>query len=455
MSNSQPMGRGKETKWSLLLNIHAPHSDTAQPDISPICRPEKAFPNLPHSTKPSASMDTLEPHSCHSCRDRFLLYDDSRSEYRFPFGNWRIWDGGKAPITIGDLEHLAAGGCLFADYILNKLQTNKTPSVNLDELQVVRYTPAKYEDYSDSLIVGLPGEYPSWAKLSLIAKPDCANPISGFMPTRILEIDDAAQALILREQPSVAPYAALSYCCGNSCGAHAIALSRETLERSDGEVRLENAALPHSIKDAVEVVSRALGLRYLWVDALCIIKGDRDDVAREEGFLHPRFPLGAKASSVAFELPYRYKDGAVCTVIATDEDVSVGYSNPLSGRAWGFQEFVLSPRVLAYDQMGAMWFCREQQVKTDGFDCGLDATWCRPRLKELANTTETNVLSPTELGSRSHNRAEFCYEIWNTLVQVFMMGALAYLEDRLPSLAGIALRMASHTGAFVVLVFHP
>ncbi|KAI0123688.1 hypothetical protein BJ170DRAFT_736230 [Xylariales sp. AK1849] len=38
----------------------------------------------------------------------------------------------------------------------------------------------------------------------------------------------------------------------------------------------------------------------------------------------------------------------------------------------------------------------------------------------------------------------FCYNLWVTLVQVFMAGNLTYFQDRLPALAGIAERLGQH-----------
>ena len=43
--------------------------------------------------------------------------------------------------------------------------------------------------------------------------------------------------------------------------------------------------LPPAIQDAIRL-TRLLGLRYIWIDALCIIQDDRDDWTREASKMH-------------------------------------------------------------------------------------------------------------------------------------------------------------------------
>ncbi|KAH7111152.1 heterokaryon incompatibility, partial [Dactylonectria estremocensis] len=72
-------------------------------------------------------------------------------------------------------------------------------------------------------------------------------------------------------------YVALSYCWGSDLSGVVTTLS------SNVEPHLQGIAvnsLPQIIQDAVRVY-RELGLRYLWVDSLCIIQDDRKDWAQE------------------------------------------------------------------------------------------------------------------------------------------------------------------------------
>lgn len=70
-------------------------------------------------------------------------------------------------------------------------------------------------------------------------------------------------------------YARLSYCWG---GDQIVKTTRKTLEQM---IRgIEVSTLPQSLQDAV-TVARQMGVRWLWVDCLCIIQGDSLDWAIE------------------------------------------------------------------------------------------------------------------------------------------------------------------------------
>jgi len=53
-----------------------------------------------------------------------------------------------------------------------------------------------------------------------------------------------------------------------------------TANIQDHTKAISPSALPKTFQDAVEV-TRAIGLRYLWIDSLCIVQDDRDDWLRE------------------------------------------------------------------------------------------------------------------------------------------------------------------------------
>lgn len=127
--------------------------------------------------------------------------------------------------------------------------------------------------------------------------------------------------------------------------------------------------MPKTFRDAV-FVARFLGVRYLWIDSLCIVQDDRDDWEREsaqmssiykrayltiaalragsdsEGFLHPREPASARSCFAqgvhiypAVENHCHYDDKWFGGIIARE---------PLSLRGWTLQERYLSRRMLSY-----------------------------------------------------------------------------------------------------------
>lgn len=108
-----------------------------------------------------------------------------------------------------------------------------------------------------------------------------------WAPTRLLALD----SLRLVETANAGleddghQYAALSYARGNTSPDMAVQSSLENLEERRQGINL--AELPRTFREAV-VVCRALGVRYLWIDALCILD-DTEDRNREIALMHKTF----------------------------------------------------------------------------------------------------------------------------------------------------------------------
>ncbi|OAL48110.1 HET-domain-containing protein [Pyrenochaeta sp. DS3sAY3a] len=109
----------------------------------------------------------------------------------------------------------------------------------------------------------------SWLSTCL-SEHSCLSSGSVPLPTRVIDLDSpnlAKPRLHVPPPGSLGQYAALSYCWGSS---PPFTTSSANLEERMRGFRLSE--LPATIRDAVRV-ARALGMKYLWVDALCIIQG--------------------------------------------------------------------------------------------------------------------------------------------------------------------------------------
>jgi hypothetical protein len=100
----------------------------------------------------------------------------------------------------------------------------------------------------------------------------CSPQIATTLPTRLIDVglEPCANIIKLRKSQELknGRYPALSYCWGteqNFC----------TTNKSiaDMEQGVPISLLPKGLQDAV-MVTRALGLCFLWVDAICIIQDD-------------------------------------------------------------------------------------------------------------------------------------------------------------------------------------
>jgi hypothetical protein len=91
----------------------------------------------------------------------------------------------------------------------------------------------------------------------------CMQRVASPLPKRILEI--GITHICLREQPGISAwYACLSHCWGPD--GPTLKLGADTVERLREGVLASD--LPKTFRDAVEVCHH-LGIRYLWIDALC------------------------------------------------------------------------------------------------------------------------------------------------------------------------------------------
>jgi hypothetical protein len=143
--------------------------------------------------------------------------------------------------------------------------------------------------------------------------------------------------------------------------------------------------LPRTFQEAIDIIRR-LGVRYLWIDALCIIQGDTTDWLREAPqmvsiYQNAYLAVAATASSDSnggcyrttpsecYERKFMYgsKRGGIPVYVreaiphfdghSTDE--VAGREFPLLQRAWVYQERILSSRMLHFCNKELLLECKE------------------------------------------------------------------------------------------------
>lgn len=109
--------------------------------------------------------------------------------------------------------------------------------------------------------------------------PGCELPDLPPLPSRVLDVGAAGDAhdpfLYVPEDESGqrGSYVALSYCWGEDSGAFVVTTSANIHERRAG---IPLCSLPTTLREAV-YITRRFNIRYLWIDALCIIQGSEED----------------------------------------------------------------------------------------------------------------------------------------------------------------------------------
>jgi hypothetical protein len=210
------------------------------------------------------------------------------------------------------------------------------------------------------------------------------------MPTRVIDVGDGeAMHLFLRDKGETSQevdYVALSHCWGKLIEEQKKEWRDTTGNKEDWNTTKGNkerrkqgfliTELPQTFQDAI-IVTRELGLRYLWIDSLCIIQDDHGDWATESQKMEAVFKnayctiaaTSAEDSTKGFlnrpegkDLQYEMVPECshgkvyVCTSIGNDFDGDV-MKGILNTRAWVFQERALSRRTIHFTKRQTYWEC--------------------------------------------------------------------------------------------------
>ena len=267
------------------------------------------------------------------------------------------------------------------------------------------------------------------------------------LPTRVIDVSpvehpDVPKLVETKGAPGY--YVALSYCWGLDQVGLTTTSNLETREQ-----RLDLSDLSQSSRDAI-TVTRNLGIKYLWIDAICILQDSADDKVIElasmcriyqqatvtivaasatsasQGFLEDRKP-----PAPALQIPFWAPDDSLTTVYLRPEELYNDEKEPINSRAWTLQEQLLSPRLLIYATHTLQYQCREQTVN-------------------LGNS----IHAPTQLESRRYlgvldhiseeTRDQAVGRVWVDIIRMYSQRQLSFQEDKLTALAGVAEAFSSH-----------
>lgn len=275
----------------------------------------------------------------------------------------------------------------------------------------------------------------------------CSDQYPGRLPKRVIDVgsqNDSSIPKLYTTHGEKAQYVALSYCWG---GPQSGKLENNNLRQYC--VALDTRKLSQTVQDAIHVV-RAVGLRYLWVDAICIIQDDDNDRATEisvmsQIYQRALFTIAAESAqsarngflekkqrpSPSYRVPFRCQNGRFGTMsmhLDTDaDDISIA---PLHDRAWTFQELMLSPRLLLYTSRTLKWYCRGGQYN-------LGSSY------SAGGSLSSGLLTSVRLYDKALSawRAPPKYhwiDPWSEIVWAYSYRALTDPGDRLKALSGIA-----------------
>jgi hypothetical protein len=284
-------------------------------------------------------------------------------------------------------------------------------------------------------------------------------------PTRLLDLGDDRNNEDFRLVDTVhgqvnykLQYAALSYCWGPE--EHA----KQQLKTLTSNLRLHHHLVKFStatpvVQDAV-TTARALSMRYLWIDALCIVQDDEVDWANEsekmgmiyanayvtfctltstscmEGFLarpatvNINFSSGRRPSVQGIYILRHQRSWTGSSRPAVLEQHDFDEAGTWSGRAWTLQEEHLSKRRLYFGSSRIYLHCSEDQLIEPHDDA------------KMWKTTRHVSFRDHVLSFKKDQNVRLLHHHWEELIQHYVLRRATYMTDRFPALSGLARIMA-------------
>jgi len=202
---------------------------------------------------------------------------------------------------------------------------------------------------------------------------ECSLRTKELLPTRIIDLEPAngtsAPVLKITNGESGA-YVTLSHCWGKNLRTKLTTANVEQWRRG-----IDLSTLPQSFRDAI-IVTQRLHIRYLWIDALCILQDSTQDWQVESSkmgsiYLNSFLTIAAANSADCHtgflsQQPPTPPPCKLDFVSPTSEsgEVFVAFydepEEPLDSRGWCLQEILLGSRVLTYGTYQIFFECRQR-----------------------------------------------------------------------------------------------
>ena len=316
----------------------------------------------------------------------------------------------------------------------------------------------------------------TWHQECLASHQTCIRMLSPErpLPTRVIDIGDAScnpRVMVTDGKPGI--WAALSYCWG---GQSTFVLNKDTCDSFlGGTVPLDR--FPKTLRDAI-TVTQALGLRFLWVDALCIMQDSAEDWTAEAGRMKDVY--GGATITITATNSTSTEDGIFKNYSISPENCKLEWrspnsmathnvylrsgsefwdttmkNEPLNTRGWTLQESLLAPRTLSYGTQQMIWECLESKVGQSGRPV---LPGERHRDKTFVQTVMANDFSAWEKAQQAFTRLSLkwlpvdrsvvprswelnhdaMYSRWFAIVRDYTGRNLTVQSDTLPALSGLA-----------------
>jgi len=316
------------------------------------------------------------------------------------------------------------------------------------------------------------GRLQGWLQACTSEHPKCRVSGARKLPTRLIDVgtsNNSIPRLVTSSSlPTSTPYIALSYCWGPPSATQP-QLTTTTTTLATHQAGIPTTIMPATHRD-LAMLARRLAIRYVWIDALCIIQDDAVDWENEAASMFAVYRnadltvvaaagdscrsgfLSRSATAVGpcAIVPFRPKRN---THQGGDAPESGSYllshlaehrtwdaNNPAhmhgcawASRAWTFQEDIMSTRVLYFSDATSFFRCQTE------------------RRLEHSTAVYSNVYGWHDMISKGNpltttERNSGHYTLWRALVNEYARRSLTVGNDKFPAMSSLARSFANAIG---------
>lgn len=182
---------------------------------------------------------------------------------------------------------------------------------------------------------------------------------------------------LIQSRDQIGRYCALSHCWGSNIQMRPLRTTHDNLDQHLKGIPFDDLA--KTFQDAI-MLSIGIGIKYVWIDSLCIVQDDRDDwhqEATDMGRIYRDAALviaasGARDSSDGLfirETPFTMTANPVSRLtswpwhrpfnaaLLPERELPEVQYGPLYKRAWAFQERYLASRIVMFMPTSVSWSC--------------------------------------------------------------------------------------------------
>lgn len=290
------------------------------------------------------------------------------------------------------------------------------------------------------------------------------NHAHGFLPTRLIDLGTKAsfrpRLVISKTLPPDVHYMTLSYRWGKM--GDSFQLETGNYQKLTCEIPQEN--LPKTIIDAMNFC-HGVDVRYLWIDAVCIIQDSTSDWALQSAQMADVYKNAVCSISAAWAEDstqglYRTRDQRLLQPLpvkttlqrgASDYNILIDdswdcyvYNAPLFSRGWVLQEHLLSPRIFYFGRHELFWGCGTLRAN-ESRPFEFLTRWVgakQPKTLDAEKAVAQVFGFVNENGrSNSHLCKQFLphpYSLWQVILEAYSQLDLTVSNDRLVAVSGLA-----------------